>query len=54
MSDVKHGEEINFWQDEDDPEMWFGLAMPMDVYLARGCRCEARCECEALNGGSAT
>lgn len=43
---MKHGEEINFWHDDDDPEMWFGLAMPMDVYLARECRCEVYCECE--------
>lgn len=47
---MKHGGEINFWQGDDDPDLWFGLAMPMDVYLAlENCKCEARCECDGGN-----
>lgn len=41
-----HGEEIAFTEGsdvQDDPEMWWGLATPMD--MREPCKCEARCEC---------
>ena len=44
MTQQKHGEEIAFTEGTDDPEMWWGLATPMD--MRESCECEARCECE--------
>lgn len=51
---MKHGDELPLetldgpWV-KDDPEMWLGLATPMDLWLAwerETCKCEARCECD--------
>lgn len=56
---MKHGEEIAYWEGSSDPDLWFGLATPISLYLAwerEFCKCQARCECddwkEAPPGGS--
>ena len=51
---MKHGDELPLetldgpWV-KDDPEMWIGLATPMDLWLAwerETCKCQARCKCD--------